>query len=128
MVTNTKIEEKRLKTSFGDETKAEKAIQRLHNLVKGIDYVELKGEAKVFKAMSDPCRLSILKLLKGGELCVCEIMAALDRPQSSISHHLSVLKKARLIKERKEGKWSRYRLADGAIIEMMNLADLLVKE
>ena len=128
MVENVNFEDKCLKWSFGDEIKAKKAVQRLQHLVKGIDDAELKVAAKVFKAMSDPCRLAILKLLKGGELCVCEIMVALDRPQSSVSHHISVLKKAGLIKERKEGKWSRYRLADGAVIEMMNLADILAGE
>ncbi|KUK43199.1 MAG: Transcriptional regulator, ArsR family [Methanothrix harundinacea] len=75
--------------------------------------------------MSDPFRLAILQLLREGELCVCEIMTAFDKPQSSTSHHLSILKRASLVKERKDGKWSRYRLSEGAVIEMMNLARLL---
>jgi DNA-binding transcriptional ArsR family regulator len=82
-------------------------------------------EVDILKAMADPCRLKILKLLREGELCVCEIMTALDRPQSSTSHHLSILKDAGLIKERKEGKWSHYRLSDVAVIEMLNQARLL---
>jgi len=44
-----------------------------------------------------------------------------DRPQSSTSHHLSILKDAGLIKERKDGRWSKFRLSDGALIEMLNL-------
>jgi DNA-binding transcriptional ArsR family regulator len=40
--------------------------------------------------MSDPCRLKILMLLLEGELCVCEIMIALDRQRSTTSHHLSI--------------------------------------
>ena len=75
--------------------------------------------------MADPCRLKILSLLREGELCVCEIMVAVDRPQSSTSHHLSILKDAGLIKERKDGRWSRYRLSEGAVIEMLNLVKLV---
>ena len=81
--------------------------------------------SEIFQAMSDPCRLKILTLLKEGELCACEIMIGLDRPQSSTSHHLTILKDAGLIKERKDGRWSRYRLSEGAIIEMLNLVKLM---
>ena len=118
----------RLARLTGDKCKAKNAARRLQTLTENLDESELVAEAEVFKAMSDPCRLAILKLLRGGELCVCEIMTALDRPQSSTSHHLSILKGAGLVKERKEGKWSRYRLSDGAVIEMMNLAGLLTED
>jgi len=90
-----------------------------------IDEGELNKEAKVFKAAADPTRLKILKLLTCGELCICDIMIALKRPQSSVSHNLSILEDAGLIKERKDGKWCHYRLSDGAAIEIMNLARLL---
>ena len=80
---------------------------------------------KVFKAVADMTRLKILKLLSEGELCICEIMLALKRPQSSISHNLSILEDAGLIKERKEGKWCRYRISDGAVTDMLNLAGRL---
>ena len=115
----------RLARLTGDRCKAENAGRRLKALTDNIDEVALAAEAEVFKAMSDPCRLAILKLLREGELCVCEIMTAINRPQSSTSHHLSILKRAGLVKERKEGKWSRYRLSEGAVIEMMNLAGLI---
>ena len=115
----------RLARLTGDRCKAKTAARKLQNLTDKIDESELTAEAEVFKAMSDPFRLAILKLLREGELCVCEIMTAFDKPQSSTSHHLSILKKAGLVKERKDGKWSRYRLSDGAVIEMMNLAGLL---
>ena len=115
----------RLARLTGDRCKAKNAGSRLKKLTDIIDESELAAEAEIFKAMSDPCRLAILKLLREGELCVCEIMTAIDRPQSSTSHHLSILRRAGLVKERKEGKWSRYRLSEGAVIEMMNLAGLL---
>jgi ArsR family transcriptional regulator len=54
-----------------------------------------------------------------------ELTIALPKSQSTVVHHLSVLKSAGLIKERKEGKWSFFRLSDGAVIELLNQADLL---
>lgn len=110
---------------IGDPEKAKDKVKKLHALMKKINADDSDFEVDVFKAVADPCRLKILKLLREGELCVCEIMTALDRPQSSTSHHLSILKEAGLIKERKEGKWSRYRLSDGAVIEMLNQSRLL---
>lgn len=68
---------------------------------------------KIFKALSDETRLRIIKLLEQGELCVCDIVAALDTIQPKISFHLAVLKEAELIQDRKEGKWIHYKLRDG---------------
>ena len=115
----------RMTRLIGDPDKAECKVNRLRSLTNNIDEKELEAEAEIFQAMSDPCRLKILTLLKEGELCACEIMIGLDRPQSSTSHHLSILKDAGLIKERKDGRWSRYRLSEGAIIEMLNLVKLM---
>ena len=64
----------------------------------------------VFKALSDETRLRIIKLLEQGELCVCDITAALDMVQPKVSFHLSALKDAGLIKDRKQGKWIHYSL------------------
>jgi DNA-binding transcriptional ArsR family regulator len=115
----------RMTRLIGDPDKAECKVNRLRSLTNNIDEKELEADAEIFQAMSDPCRLKILTLLREGELCVCEIMIALDRPQSSTSHHLSILKDAGLIKERKDGRWSHYRLSEGAVIEMLNMAKLM---
>lgn len=64
----------------------------------------------IFKALSEEIRLRIIKLLEGGELCVCDLVAALDMSQPKVSFHLNVLKEAGLIKDRKQGKWTHYRL------------------
>lgn len=64
----------------------------------------------IFKALSDETRIRILKLLEKGELCVCDIVAALDMIQPKVSFHLGVLKEAGLIKDRKQGKWIHYTL------------------
>ncbi len=64
------------------------------------------------KAISDPTRVRMLKLLEGGELCVCEIMEVLGLVQSTASKHLNILKMAGLVESRKGGTWSYYRLAN----------------
>lgn len=75
--------------------------------------------SEIFKAISDPLRLKILHLLKNRELCGCHIDSALDKPQSTISRHLSILKKSKLINWRKEGKWTYFSLANPEIIEQI---------
>mgnify|MGYP001371972578 CR=1 FL=1 len=115
----------RMARLIGDADKAECKVEKLRSITSKLDENDIEMEAEIFKAMSDPCRLKILSLLREGELCVCEIMIAVDRPQSSTSHHLSILKEAGLIKERKDGRWSRYRLSEGAVIEMLNLIKIM---
>jgi len=114
--------EKSLMRLIGDEEKAKERCNKICSLMDRIDDDESNQEVRVFKAIADPTRLKILKLLMGGELCVCEIMIALKKPQSSISHNLSILEDAGLVKERKSGKWCHFRLSDVAIIDMINLA------
>lgn len=65
----------------------------------------------VFRALSDQTRLRILNLLRGGELCVCHLVAVLGVPQPTASRHLSYLRKAGLVVARKQGLWSYYRLS-----------------
>lgn len=72
-----------------------------------------------FKAVSDPTRLKILYLLQDGELCVCEIIMALEKPQSTISHHLNVLKNAGFIKGRKESVWIHYKLVNPEVVSLI---------
>jgi DNA-binding transcriptional ArsR family regulator len=71
----------------------------------------------VMKAVSDPTRVRILKILESGEICVCQIIAVIQLSQPTISNHLSLLKSAGLIKDRKDKKWVFYSLdgkdADG---------------
>jgi ArsR family transcriptional regulator len=72
----------------------------------------MKDLLNVFKALSDETRLRILKLLEHGELCVCDIVAALNTIQPKVSFHLSTLKEAGLIRDRKQGKWIHYCIDD----------------
>jgi len=66
----------------------------------------------VSKAVADPSRARILKLLEGGERCVCQITTVLDQAPATISKHLAGLKAAGLVQQRRDGKWVYYRLAE----------------
>ena len=68
----------------------------------------------MFRAFSDRTRLRILYLLRGGELCVCDIVRVLGLPQPKVSRHLAYLRKAGLVTPRKEKNWSYYELAPAA--------------
>jgi ArsR family transcriptional regulator, arsenate/arsenite/antimonite-responsive transcriptional repressor len=73
----------------------------------------------IFKALSDATRLRIIKLLEHGELCVCDITAALAMVQPKVSFHLNALKEAGLIKDRKQGKWIHYSLNEKDLFRRM---------
>jgi DNA-binding transcriptional ArsR family regulator len=75
--------------------------------------MSLQNYERVMKSVADPTRVRILKLLEGGEMCVCQVIAILEFSQSTISKHLFLLKMAGLVKERREGKWMHYSL-DGS--------------
>lgn len=72
----------------------------------------LQSTIGILKAMSHPVRLRILAMLRGGELCVCQMTALLDFATSTVSAHLADLKRAGLVSERKDGRWVFYRLTD----------------
>ncbi len=64
----------------------------------------------VLKAAGDPTRTRILKLLEGGGLCVCQVQVVLGLAPSTVSKHLSILKTAGLVEDRRDGKWIEYAL------------------
>ncbi|MDP2106703.1 MAG: metalloregulator ArsR/SmtB family transcription factor, partial [Desulfobulbaceae bacterium] len=65
---------------------------------------------RVMKALSDPGRVKIIKLVGQGELCVCELTALLGLSQPTVSKHLRILDEAGLVTFRKDGAWTNYRL------------------
>lgn len=73
---------------------------------------------RLFHALSDPTRLRIVRKLKHGERCVCELTDALDAAQSRLSFHLKVLKDAGLVSDRREGRWIYYELRREALEEL----------
>lgn len=71
-----------------------------------------------FQALGEETRLEIVRLLTGGERCVCELQDALDAAQSRLSFHLRKLKDAGLVADRRDGRWVYYSLVPEAIEEM----------
>jgi len=71
---------------------------------------------EVFKALGDPTRLRIVKMLaQHGEVCVCRIVDELEMNQPAVSFHMGKLKQAGLLNARKEGQWIHYSLKVGAL-------------
>jgi DNA-binding transcriptional ArsR family regulator len=81
------------------------------------------------KALSDENRIRIIGVLKGRELCVCQLIELLCLAPSTVSKHLSILKNARLIDSRKQGRWMYYRLEDkrGTPIQIKEALDWTVR-
>jgi ArsR family transcriptional regulator len=65
----------------------------------------------ILKALGHPVRLRLVAMLKGGELCVCQMTAVLGLAASTVSAHLTDLKRAGLVQDRKDGRWVLHRLA-----------------
>jgi len=88
----------------------------------------LLATAELFKVFSDPTRLRILNALAVSELCVCDLSAALDMSQSSMSHQLALLRRARLVRPRREGKAVFYSLDDEHVRDILRVASVHLDE
>ena len=71
-----------------------------------------RNDINVFKALGDPNRVRIMKMLEKRELCVCEVREVLDLSVSTVSKHLTILRNAGLVIDTKDGKWVNFRLND----------------
>ncbi len=89
------------------------------------DVKQSRKQGKFFKALSDEKRIRILKLLAVREMCVCELMIALDVTQPNLSHHLKILENQGFVNRRKEGKWAYYSLTNSKVMGQLVGADLL---
>jgi DNA-binding transcriptional ArsR family regulator len=83
---------------------------------------EVDRLARLFKVLGDPTRTRILRALRGGELCVCDISHVLGMSVSSVSHQLRVLRQLDLVRPRKEGKIVFYTLADPHVLALHETA------
>jgi ArsR family transcriptional regulator len=90
--------------------------------------LDLARSAQLFHALSDETRLAVLAMLRDGERCVCDLQDALDAAQSRLSFHLKVLREAGLVSDRKEGRWSYYRINAEALAEVHDLVRVLGTE
>ncbi|HHV46821.1 MAG TPA: helix-turn-helix transcriptional regulator [Tissierellia bacterium] len=84
--------------------------------------------AELFKVFGDSTRVKILWALDESEMCVCDIAALLNMTQSAISHQLRILKQARLVKSRREGKVVYYSLDDDHVKEIFDQGLSHIKE
>ena len=76
--------------------------------------VAMKRFIEVMKALSDPNRVRIVKMLQHRSMCVCELQAGLGISQPTVSKHLKILERAGLVGFKKDGLWVDYFLADGS--------------
>lgn len=77
--------------------------------------------AEFFKVFGDSTRIRLLYALHDGELCVCDLSAILSMSQSAVSHQLRVLKSARLVKNRRDGKVVYYSLDDEHVKDILDV-------
>ena len=83
---------------------------------------------KVFKALGDPKRAMIVDMLSCGELCACMILEKFDMSQSTLSHHMKLLRECGLVKAREEGKWTYYSLDAEAIQKTRQFLDRITSD
>ena len=74
----------------------------------------MKDFIKVMKALSDPNRVKIIKMLQHKTMCVCELRSSLQVAQPTVSKHLKILEDAGLLRSSKDGQWVNYYLSDGS--------------
>ena len=85
-------------------------------------------QARFLRCIGEPTRLQIIRLLVSGEKCVCEIMAALDKEQSLVSHHLRILKGCNIVLMRQQAQNVYYRLSDPRLAELVIESQYLMQE
>ncbi|MGD0159598.1 MAG: metalloregulator ArsR/SmtB family transcription factor [Candidatus Bathyarchaeia archaeon] len=107
------------------ETASEYAEKLKEQADKNQSLEKSEAQSKVLKALADAIRLRILGLLSSKEMCVCEVMVALDLTQPTASHHLRILENVGLVKDRKEGKWVFYSIANPELLEGMRKLKIL---
>jgi ArsR family transcriptional regulator len=76
---------------------------------------------RIFKALCDETRLSVLSLLQEGEKCACELLEKVSVSQSTLSHHMKVLIDSGIVVGRKEGKWMHYSISAGGRTAVVKL-------
>lgn len=88
----------------------------------GINNIDIEKCCLFFKVLGDPTRFKIIDTLRDGEKCVSEICTALDMSPSAVSHQLNTLKKAKVVKSRRDGKNIYYSFDDEHVTEVIRIA------
>lgn len=92
----------------------------------GVRTGDLKRRALVIKAMGHPSRLAMLEALRDGQRCVCELQRVVGSDMSTVSKHLSVMKSAGLVEDRKEGLKVHYRLRVPCVLDFLDCVDAVL--
>jgi DNA-binding transcriptional ArsR family regulator len=104
-------------TKIVDEARVEAARARL------LPEVELAGLTQLFRLLGDVTRARLLyALLEAGELCVCDLSAATDTPETNVSHALRLLRTAGIVKARRDGRMMFYSLDDAHVRMLLDLS------
>jgi len=82
--------------------------------------------SNVFKALAHPTRIQIVKLLRDGEMCVCNILPNLDSEQSNTSQHLTILKNQGIVESKKDGSKVIYSIKNTEVYDMLNLVEAII--
>ncbi len=102
---------------------ADSYLQELKDLARMVvDKREMRRLSRVFKALGDEKRLSILRVIGDQEMCVCEVMVALNMTQPTASHHLGILERVGLVRERREGRWVFYSITSPKVTFLLETA------
>lgn len=88
---------------------------------------KVAGLAQLYKLLGDPGRLKIMLALNTCEMCVCDLAVLVESTPSAISHQLRLLRTARLVETRKDGKMVYYRIEDNSVQKFL-LAGLSYQE
>jgi len=83
----------------------------------------IRLKARLFKTLGDPNRIRILEMLRGGEVCQCEIVPVIGQSQPTVSRHLKLLEDAGLIRTRKEGTRVYYSLVSPMVLRILDAVD-----
>jgi ArsR family transcriptional regulator len=89
---------------------------------------DCEERARLVSVLMEPQRIKVLRLLRGGELCVCEIERSLCIPQNLVSHHLRVLREAGLVAARKEGQFVHYSRVEERVRELTETLERLLSQ
>lgn len=93
---------------------SEKSLPLLTNEVQRLETAEF------FKALGDETRIRIIGMLSIDDLCMCEIVSGLQIPTSTVSHHLKLLERGKVIQSRKEGRYTVYRLNKDKVLAYLS--------
>jgi DNA-binding transcriptional ArsR family regulator len=88
----------------------------------GPPWQRFERQAEVIQALAHPIRLAIVELLRGGEVCVCDIAAAVGAERSNVSRHLAVMARSGIVRTRREGLKVYYSLRTPCILDFMACA------